>query len=67
MKAELIFYPDTEDVPEMVKIELTAETKEDSQKFEILRQMKLVQGSSSSCHCLKEVTFCVPAKIDPMM
>lgn len=66
MKAELIFYPDRE-VPEMVKIELTAETKEDSDQLEILRNMKLVQGSSSSCHCLKEVTFCVPARVDPMM
>jgi hypothetical protein len=66
MKAELSFYPDRE-VPEMVKIGLTAETEEDSQQLKVLREMKLVQGSTSSCHSLKEVTFCVPARVDPMM
>ena len=62
MKTKLIFYPNTEDVPEMVRIEITAENQEDSSQFEILRRMGLVQSSSSSCHSLNEVSFCLPAK-----
>ena len=36
MKTELIFYPDTEDVPEMVRIKFSAENQKDSHKLEIL-------------------------------
>ncbi len=64
MKTKLIFYPATKDVPEMVRIEFSAENQEDSSKFEILRSMGLVQSSSSSCHSLNEVSLFIPAKDD---
>ena len=64
MKTELIFYPDTEDVPEMVRIKFSAENQKDSSEFKILRRMGLVQGSSSSCHSCNEVSLCLSAKDD---